>query len=147
MSRLLLLNGPNLNLLGKREPTVYGDEGLTAVESRLKTLALDLGHDLDCYQHNAEHELVSRVQACGGDGTSALIVNPGAYTHSSIALRDALLGIGRPFVEVHLSNVYAREGFRHRSFFSDVAEGTIVGLGVIGYELALLALHRRLADN
>ena len=147
MSRLLLLNGPNLNLLGKREPTVYGDEDLTAVEGRLKTLAVELGHELDCYQSNAEHELVDRVQACGDDGTRALIVNPGAYTHSSIALRDALLGIGRPFIEVHLSNVYAREGYRHRSYFSDVAEGAIIGLGVIGYELALLALHRRLGDN
>lgn len=147
MSRLLLLNGPNLNLLGKREPTVYGDEDLAAVEGRLKTLAVELGHELDCYQSNAEHELVDRVQACGDDGTRGLIVNPGAYTHSSIALRDALLGIGRPFIEVHLSNVYAREGYRHRSYFSDVAEGAIIGLGVIGYELALLALHRRLGDN
>lgn len=147
MSRLLLLNGPNLNLLGKREPTIYGDQDLAAVENRLKALAREFGHELDCHQTNAEHELVTRVQACAVDGTSALIVNPGAYTHTSIALRDALLGAGRPFIEVHLSNVYAREGFRHRSYFTDIADGAIVGLGVIGYELALLALHRKLTDN
>lgn len=147
MSRLLLLNGPNLNLLGRREPTVYGDEGLQAVETRLRTLASDLGHQLDCFQSNAEHELVERVQAGASDGTRAMIVNPGAYTHSSIALRDALIGVGLPFVEVHLSNVYARENFRHRSFFTDVADGAIIGLGVIGYELALLALHRKLTDT
>lgn len=147
MSRLLLLNGPNLNLLGKREPTLYGDQDLASVEERLQALAREFGHELDCYQSNAEHELVGRVQDCAADATRALIVNPGAYTHSSIALRDALLGVGLPFIEVHLSNVYARDGFRHRSFFTDVADGAIVGLGVIGYELALLALHRRLSEN
>ncbi len=147
MPRMLLLNGPNLNLLGKREPTVYGDESLATVEERLRNLAGEFGHELVCFQSNAEHELVNRVQACTDDGTRALIVNPGAYTHSSIALRDALLAAGRPFVEVHLSNVHAREGFRHHSYFSDVADGTIIGLGFIGYELALLALHRRLTDS
>ena len=144
MSRLLLLNGPNLNLLGRREPTIYGDESLEAVESRLGDLAAELGHELVCFQSNAEDRLVDRVQAAAGDGTRALIVNPGAYTHSSIALRDALIGVALPFVEVHLSNVYARENFRHQSFFTDVADGAIIGLGVTGYELALLALHRRL---
>ncbi len=147
MSRLLLLNGPNLNLLGRREPTIYGDESLAAVESRLGDLAAELGHELVCFQSNAEDGLVDRVQAAAEDGTRALIVNPGAYTHTSIALRDALIGVALPFVEVHLSNVYAREHFRHRSYFTDVADGAIIGLGVVGYELALLALHRKLTGT
>jgi len=139
MARLLLLNGPNLNLLGQREPAVYGSTTLPEIESTAITLAAGLGHELKCFQSNAEHALVERVQAAAGDGVAGLIINPGAFTHTSIALRDALLATGLPFIEVHLSNIKAREEFRHHSYFSDIASGVIMGLGPLGYELAIRA--------
>jgi 3-dehydroquinate dehydratase-2 len=142
--RILLINGPNLNLLGRREPGWYGDVTLAAIEERLRGLATSRGATLECFQSNAEHELVDRVQALARDPVDFLIVNPGAFTHTSIALRDALLAVGVPFIEVHLSNVHAREPFRRHSYFSDIAAGSIVGLGAQGYELALAAALDRI---
>lgn len=139
MSRLLLINGPNLNLLGGREPDLYGGETLADIESRCSKLAGELGHELVTFQSNAEHELVQRVQAAAGEGVGAIIINPAAYTHTSVALRDALTAVAIPFVEVHLSNVHAREPFRRQSYFSDLARGVICGLGPKGYELGLQA--------
>jgi 3-dehydroquinate dehydratase-2 len=144
MARLLILNGPNLNLLGEREPTIYGAETLEAIVQRAVRLAADLGHEAVAYQSNAEHELIGRIQAARGEGLAFIIFNPGGFTHTSVALRDALLAVGIPFIEVHLSNTAAREEFRTRSFFSDIAVGSIVGLGAIGYELALRAAAARL---
>ncbi len=145
MAQILLINGPNLNLLGSREPELYGRDTLAQIEDRLRAQAAEAGHQLQCLQSNAEHALIDRVHAAKADGTAFLIINPGALTHTSIALRDALIGVGLPFIEVHLSNVFARESFRHHSFISDIAAGCIVGLGPIGYELALQAAARRLA--
>ena len=144
MARLLLLNGPNLNLLGSREPGLYGQDTLDAIVARCTTLARELGHELTARQSNAEHELVELVQKAPTLGTDFLILNPGAFTHTSIALRDAILGVSLPFIEVHLSNVHAREEFRRHSYFSDIAVGQIVGLGPLGYELALRAASARL---
>lgn len=144
MHRILLINGPNLNLLGRREPGWYGDVTLAAIEDRLKSEAAKRGATLESYQSNAEHELVERVQALVASPVDFAIVNPGAFTHTSIALRDALLAVSVPFIEVHLSNVQAREPFRRHSYFSDIAVGSIVGLGAQGYELALLAALDRL---
>lgn len=146
MSRLLLLNGPNLNLLGSREPSIYGAATLAEIERGLTAQADALGHELSCVQSNHEGVLIDRVHAAKADGVAYLIVNLGAYTHTSIALRDALLGVAIPFIEVHLSNVHAREAFRHHSHFSDIAAGVIVGLGPLGYELALTAVHARLSS-
>lgn len=145
MARLLLINGPNLNLLGSREPDVYGADTLASVEERLGAMASELGHTLECFQSNAEHEIVDRVQAAGAAGTEFILLNPGAFTHTSIAIRDALLAVSIPFIEIHLSNVFAREDFRHASYFSDIAAGSIVGLGAQGYELALQAANRKLS--
>ena len=147
MARLLLINGPNLNLLGSREPGVYGDTSLDAVEKRLSALAGELGHDLDAFQSNAEHEIVDRVQQAAGDGVAFILLNPGAFTHTSIAIRDALLAVSIPFIEVHLSNVFAREDFRHSSYFSDIADGCIFGLGAYGYEMALQAASRLISEE
>lgn len=144
MPRILLINGPNLNLLGRREPGWYGEVTLPAIEERLKAVAAERGATLECYQSNAEHELVDRVQALATAPVDFAIVNPGAFTHTSIALRDALLAVAVPFIEVHLSNVHAREPFRRHSYFSDIAAGSIVGLGAKGYELALTAALDRL---
>ena len=144
MARLLLLNGPNLNLLGQREPHTYGTATLEQLVARAAAAARAAGHDLVAFQSNAEHELVERVHAARNDGTAFLIVNPGAFTHTSIALRDALLAVALPFIEVHLSNVHAREAFRKHSYFSDLAVGVISGLGAQGYELALTAAIERL---
>lgn len=144
MARILLLNGPNLNLLGTREPEVYGRDTLDDVVARLTAKATALGHQLVAFQSNAEHQLVDQVQSARAAGFAAILINPGAFTHTSIALRDAFLAVGLPFYEVHLSNVYARESFRHHSYLSDVAAGLLVGMGTIGYELALDAAHRRL---
>jgi len=144
MARLLLLNGPNLNLLGSREPGVYGADTLDAIVTRCAALARDLEHELEAFQSNAEHELVDAVQGAKSRGIAFLILNPGAFTHTSIALRDAILGVALPFIEVHLSNVHAREQFRHHSYFSDIAVGQVVGLGALGYELALRAAAARL---
>jgi len=144
MPRILLINGPNLNLLGRREPGWYGEVTLPAIEERLRLLATKRGATLDCFQSNAEHELVDRVQALATSPMDFAIVNPGAFTHTSIALRDALLAVAVPFIEVHLSNVHAREPFRQHSYFSDIAVGSVVGLGAQGYELALTAALDRL---
>ncbi|MGB5640845.1 MAG: type II 3-dehydroquinate dehydratase [Sedimenticolaceae bacterium] len=143
MSRILVLNGPNLNLLGSREPGLYGHETLAGIEERLGTLAE--GHRIEFFQSNAEHELIERIHQAGADQVDFILINPAALTHTSVALRDALLGVAIPFIEVHLSNVFARETFRHHSYLSDVAVGVISGLGAQGYELALAAALRRLA--
>jgi 3-dehydroquinate dehydratase-2 len=134
-----------LNLLGSREPAVYGTATLQSIEARLAQRAGLAGHELLTFQSNAEHELIGRIHAAKAEGVAFLIFNPGGFTHTSIALRDALLGVALPFIEVHLSNVFAREDFRHRSYFSDIAVGCIFGLGPIGYELALEAACARLA--
>jgi 3-dehydroquinate dehydratase-2 len=145
MARILLLNGPNLNLLGSREPEVYGSATLSSIEDTLRETARARGHELIAFQSNAEHELINRVHGAKADGTAFAIINPGAFTHTSIALRDAFLGVAMPFIEVHLTNIHAREEFRHRSYLSGIAVGTIVGLGAQGYELALEAACTRLA--
>jgi 3-dehydroquinate dehydratase-2 len=143
--KILLLNGPNLNLLGTREPGTYGTSTLAQIESRLNELAKEAGHRLSTSQSNAEAELINRIHLAGQEKVDFILFNPAAFTHTSIALRDALLGVKIPFIEVHLSNVHARETFRHHSYFSDIAAGVIVGLGALGYELALLAALRRLS--
>ncbi len=147
MAKLLVLHGPNLNLLGTREPALYGSTRLADIDQRLQQLAASAGHQLHSLQSNAEHVLVDAVQQAGADGVAYIIINPGAYTHTSIALRDALLGVGIPFIEVHLSNVHARESFRRQSYLADVAQGVICGLGAQGYELALQAALTRLATG
>jgi len=147
MARILLLNGPNLNLLGVREPEIYGSATLAAIETRLAERARAAGHELVAVQSNAEHELIDRVQSAKREGFSFVIVNAGALTHTSVALRDAFSGVAIPFIEVHLSNIYAREEFRHHSYLSDIAVGSIVGLGAQGYELALDAVCSRLTAN
>jgi len=144
---LLLLNGPNLNLLGTREPSVYGTDTLEAIEQRAAAVARETGHELLTFQSNAEHELIARVQRVRADGVAFVILNPGAFTHTSIALRDAVVATGVPFIEVHLSNPHAREAFRRQSYFSDVAVGVISGLGAFGYETAVRAAALRLADK
>lgn len=144
MAKILVLNGPNLNLLGTREPEVYGSATLADVEANLARLGGELGHAIASFQTNAEHAMVDRVQQAKGEGVNFILINPGALTHTSIALRDALLGVGIPFIEVHISNVFAREPFRHHSFLTDIAVGIISGLGVQGYELALRAADRHL---
>lgn len=145
MARLLLLNGPNLNLLGTREPDTYGVVTLAEIEARAKAIASQLGHELRAEQSNAEHVLIEAVQRAPRDGVAFLILNPGGLTHTSVALRDALLGVKVPFIEVHLSNTAAREPFRHHSYFADIAVGSIVGLGAAGYELAVRAAAAQLA--
>ena len=146
MAKLLLLNGPNLNLLGTREPGIYGATTLADIEQGCAALARELGpHELACFQNNAEHALIDRIHAARSEGVAFILINPAAFTHTSVALRDALLGVGIPFIEVHLSNVFAREPFRHRSYLSDIAIGVISGLGAQGYELALRAADHYLA--
>lgn len=147
MAKLLVLNGPNLNLLGSREPQHYGRDTLADIEARLAQAARAAGHELTCFQSNAEHALIERVHAAAHENVEFILINPAAFTHTSIALRDALAGVGIPFIEVHLSNVHAREPFRRQSFFSDVAVGVISGFGAHGYELALEAALRRLSDS
>ena len=147
MSSFLLINGPNLNLLGSREPEVYGATSLEDIEERAKALAQELGHELDCYQSNAEHELIDRVQKAARDEVSFIVLNPGAFTHTSIALRDALLAVKIPFIELHLSNTFAREEFRHNSYFSDIAQSCLFGFGAYGYELALHAASKHVAGG
>lgn len=141
MASILVLNGPNLNLLGTREPETYGDATLADIETRLRDLARD--HTLECFQSNAEGALVDRIHRAGQDGVDFILINPAALTHTSVALRDALLGVDIPFIEIHLSNVFAREDFRRHSYLSDIAVGVISGLGAQGYELALAAALRR----
>lgn len=145
MARILVLNGPNLNLLGTREPQVYGHTGLQEIGARLQARAAAAGHQLTFFQSNAEHELIEQVHQAGRDGVAVILINPAAYTHTSIALRDALLGVAIPFIELHLSNVFAREPFRHHSYLSDIAVGVISGFGAQSYELALDAALARVA--
>lgn len=146
MTCILVLHGPNLNLLGTREPGIYGADTLDAINARLLARANAAGVRLDAFQSNHEGALVDRVQAARQDGTRFILINPGAFTHTSVALRDALLGVALPFVEIHLSNVHAREEFRRHSYFSDVAVGVICGLGAQGYELALEFALKRLGQ-
>lgn len=141
---ILVLNGPNLNLLGTREPQVYGSTTLDEINAELVALAAKAGCKLECFQSNHEGALIDRIHAARTDGTEFAIINPGAFTHTSVAIRDAFAGVALPFVEVHVSNVHKREAFRHHSYLSDIAVGVIVGLGVHGYRLALdYALTRR----
>jgi 3-dehydroquinate dehydratase-2 len=147
MTRILVLNGPNLNLLGTREPQHYGATTLAEILERLEGQAQAGGATLLSLQSNAEHELVDRVQAAREEGVDFIIINPAALTHTSVGLRDALQAVGIPFIEIHLSNVHAREDFRRTSYFSDIAVGVISGLGPIGYELALQAALRYLDEN
>jgi 3-dehydroquinate dehydratase-2 len=144
---ILVLHGPNLNLLGTREPRIYGRESLNGINRRLKATARAAGVELQCFQSNLEGALVDRLHRARRDKVRFLIFNPAAYTHTSIALRDAVAAVGIPFVEVHLSNVHAREPFRHRSYFSDIAVGTICGLGSLGYDFALRFALSRLGPD
>jgi 3-dehydroquinate dehydratase-2 len=143
MATILVLNGPNLNLLGTREPNHYGRTTLEDIRTTLEGQAAAAGQALEFVQSNAEHVLVEAIHGAGQRGVEFILFNPAAFTHTSVALRDALLGVGIPFVEVHLSNVHAREPFRAHSYFSDIAVGVIAGLGAQGYELALQAALRR----
>lgn len=143
MPQILLLNGPNLNLLGSREPEHYGNQTLADIVSKLDTMAEELGHQLAHLQSNREYELVERIHQAQTDGTAFIIINPAAFTHTSVAIRDALSAVRIPFIELHLSNVHAREEFRKHSYFSDIALGVISGLGAAGYEMALrTAIHK-----
>ena len=144
MAKLLLLNGVNLNLLGTREPEIYGHTTLADIEAEVTALAEDDGHRLECFQSNAEHGLVERIHQAARDGVDCAIINPGAFTHTSVAIRDAFLATGLPFIEIHISNIHRRERFRRRSYLSDVAAGVIVGLGTPGYRLAYQAALSRL---
>jgi 3-dehydroquinate dehydratase II len=137
MAELLLLNGPNLNLLGSREPARYGHTTLAELEALLCTRAEQAGHRLSCFQSNHEGALIDRIHAAPAAGVARILINPGGLTHTSVSLRDALLAVAIPFIEIHISNIHAREPFRQHSYLSDVASGIIVGLGVIGYRLAL----------
>lgn len=146
MSDFLLLNGPNLNLLGSREPEVYGATRLEDIEANSIDVAKELGHSIECFQSNAEHELIDRVQQAARDNVAFIILNPGGFTHTSVALRDAILAVGIPFIEIHLSNTFAREEFRQVSFFSDIAQSCLFGFGAYGYELALQAASEHVAN-
>ncbi len=139
MATILVLHGPNLNLLGEREPEIYGNTTLSDINQNLQQLARDRGHHLLYVQSNAEYELVERVQDARHEGVNFILINPAAFTHTSVALRDALAAVEIPFIEIHLSNVHAREEFRKQSYFSDIAKGVICGLGPQGYELGLQA--------
>ncbi|WP_308389632.1 type II 3-dehydroquinate dehydratase [Acidithiobacillus sp. AMEEHan] len=145
MPHILTLHGPNLNLLGRREPQHYGQSTLAQIDAALQSQAEAWGWQLRSLQSNAEHELVDAVHAALQQGVDYIIINPAAFTHTSVALRDALSAVAIPFIEVHLSNIHAREPFRHHSYFSDLAQGSIVGLGADGYTLALEAIRRRLS--
>lgn len=145
MARILLLNGPNLNLLGLREPEIYGHATLATIVGDLAAIAQAAGHELLDFQSNAEHALIDRIHAARADGTAFILFNPAAFTHTSIALRDALLAVALPLIELHLSNVHAREPFRQHSYFSDIAVGVIGGFGIDSYRLALFAALRRLS--
>ncbi len=147
MAHILLLNGPNLNLLGTREPAVYGSTTLQQIEEQLAREASTLGHRLSCLQSNAEHVLIDKIQAVPQDQVDILIINPAAYSHTSVALRDAISAVKVPFVEIHMSNVYAREPFRKHSYFSDIAIGVISGFGAKGYSLALQAADHYLSSK
>lgn len=146
MTTILVLNGPNLNLLGQREPHIYGSDSLDDINQRLSAQCNDLGFGFEHIQSNSEADLINRLQLARTDGTSFMLVNFGGFTHTSIAIRDAILASETPFIEVHLSNLFKREPFRHHSYFSDIAEGCVIGLGAQGYELALQAAAKKLAN-
>ena len=147
MARLLLLNGPNLGQLGVREPGVYGTTTLAQIEQKLRAQATAAGHELDAFQSDSEPELIKRIHAARDQRIAVILFNPAAFTHTSVALRDALLAVQIPFIELHLSNIAAREPFRHKSFFADVALGTIAGFGPTSYELALTAAIRHVSQG
>jgi 3-dehydroquinate dehydratase-2 len=147
MVTILVLHGPNLNLLGQREPDIYGSTTLADINQSLATVAQQRGHQLLHMQSNAEYELVDRVQSARGEGVAYILINPAAFTHTSVALRDALAAVAIPFIEIHLSNTHAREDFRQRSYFSDLARGVICGLGAQGYELGLQAALSQLEQS
>lgn len=147
MATITVLNGPNLNLLGIREPGLYGNQTLADIKHNLEQKAAELGHRLNFHQNNAEHEIVELIHEAYHAHVDFIIINPAAFTHTSVAIRDALLATKIPFIEVHLSNVHVREPFRKHSYFSDIAKGVICGLGATGYELALLAAHQILAER
>ena len=147
MAQILVLHGPNLNLLGTREPEVYGTTTLADIDRTLTQQAGAAGHRLQHFQSNAEHELIGRIHAAKAEKVDFILINPGAFTHTSIALRDALIGVDIPFIELHLSNVHAREAFRRHSYLSDVAVGVICGFGAQSYELALQAALARVAKS
>ena len=144
MAKLLVLHGPNLNLLGTREPDVYGRTTLAEIDAALSAQAVAAGHRMESLQSNAEHELVDRVQAARNDGTAFVLLNPAAFTHTSVALRDAVAAVAIPFIEIHLSNPHAREAFRHHSYFSDLAVGVVCGFGADSYRYAMEAAIKRL---
>lgn len=145
MARILVLHGPNLNLLGSREPEVYGRATLAEIDGSLSERARQAGHALESFQSNAEDALIDRIQAAETDGTAFIVINPAAFTHTSVALRDALSAVAIPFIEVHLSNPHAREAFRRQSYFSDLAVGLVAGFGADSYRYALDAALSRLA--
>jgi 3-dehydroquinate dehydratase-2 len=147
VAKILVMHGPNLNLLGEREPATYGRTTLAQIDARLKSRAAEAGHALESFQANAEHALVERIQAARNDGTAFVLANPAAFTHTSVALRDAFAAAAVPFIEVHLSNPHAREPFRHTSYFSDLAVGVIAGFGAEGYLFALESALARLASH
>lgn len=147
MASVLVINGPNLNLLGVREPTVYGNQTLADIEQKLARQGAELGCQTAFFQSNAEHALIDRIHQAYRDGVDFILINPGAYTHTSIAIRDAFLATRVPFIELHLSNVHAREPFRRHSYLSDIAQGVICGLGAFGYEIALQAAMQYLKEN
>ena len=134
---ILLINGPNLNLLGRRENSIYGNDTLKDIEKNLSVICKENGVSFGSFQSNAEHEIAEKIHAAKEDNVSKILMNPGAFTHTSISIRDALIGVGIPFYEIHISNIFAREEFRHKSYFSDIAEGVVCGMGTKGYEFAL----------
>ena len=147
MSQVLVLNGPNLNLLGTREPDKYGALTLADIENQLRHEASELGVSVDFFQSNSEGALIDRVQAATTEGVAVVIINPGGYSHTSVALRDAFLSVSLPLIEIHVSNIYQRESFRHHSYFSDIAVGTLAGFGPSGYSMALRAAAVRINNN
>ena len=147
MKKIGLLNGPNLDRLGKREPEIYGDTSLNEVEEKLKASAEDAGHEFKCFQSNAEHEIINTIQQAKQDNIDVIIINPGPFTHTSIALRDTFLSTKIPFIEIHISNIFEREEFRKNSFLSDISIGCIIGCGVGGYGLAMRRAKNFLRDK
>ncbi len=147
MASIVVLNGPNLNLLGVREPAIYGDQTLQDIQQKLESVADRSGHQIQFSQHNAEHEIIERIHDAFAKSVDFILINPAAFTHTSIAIRDAFLATGIPFIEVHLSNVHARESFRKHSYLSDIAKGVICGFGALGYEFALKAAFTHLEQS
>jgi 3-dehydroquinate dehydratase-2 len=147
MAKLLIIHGPNLNLLGQREPEIYGKQNLGTINTTLQSQANELKHELTCKQSNAEHEIITLIQHAKENGFDFIIINPAAFSHTSIAIRDAFLATQIPFIEVHLSNVFSREGFRHHSYLADIAVGIIAGFGADSYSLALMAANRYLTNH